>query len=136
MRQDLSFTANRRTVSRSLGGIAALAYPVFLVSVALATGFRKGGDYADLAASFLAALLFLIAAPTAWIFSFDFVDPDRFTIVFVGALTSFPLWYMAGSAIAARTEHWSSWLRRYALVCVGWTLFNLVLFVVFAWLWG
>ena len=136
MRQDLSFTANRQTISRSVGGITALAYPLFLVAMALGTGFRRGGDYADLAASFLAALLFLVAAPTAWIFSFDFVDPDRFTIVFVGALTSFPLWYMAGSILAARVEHWSTWLRRYALVCVGWTLANLVIFVLLAWLFG
>ncbi len=136
MVQDLSFTSNRRTLSRSLGGVAALAYPLLLIAMALGTGFRKGGDYADLAASFLAALLFLVAAPTAWIFSFDFVDPDRFTIVFVGALTSLPLWYMAGSALAARTELWLRWLTRYVLICVTWTLGNLALFVVFAWLLG
>lgn len=136
MRQDLSFTTDRKTVSRVLGGTAALTYPLLLVGVALGTGFRKGGDYSDLAASFLAALLFLVAAPTAWIFSFDFVDPDRFTIVFVGSLTSFPLWFMAGSAVARRTHAWARWLFRYSLICVGWTVANIVFFVVLAWLFG
>lgn len=134
MSQDLSFATSRRSLPRSLGGVAALSYPAVLVALALSTGFRSGGDYADLASSFLAALLLLIALPTAWIFSFDFVDPDRFTIVFVGAITSLPLWYMAGSAVAARTEHWRRWLSRYVLTCVGWTAFNLVTFVVIAWL--
>ena len=135
MSQDLSFTTNRRTVSRPLGGVAALSYPVFLVALAVSTGFRRAGDNADLA-PFLAALLLLIAEPTAWIFSFDFVDPDRFTIIFVGGLTSFPLWYMAGSAVAARTERWQRWVSRYVLICVLWTLGNLVFFVLVAWLFG
>ena len=133
MSQDLSFTTNRRTVSRPLGGVVALSYPVFLVALAVSTGFRRAGD-GELASSYLAALLLLIAEPTAWIFSFDFVDPDRFTIIFVGALTSFPIWYMAGSAIAARTERWRRWVSTYLLICVLWTLLNLVFFVLVAWL--
>ena len=136
MGQDLSFTTNRRTVSRHLGGVAALSCPVLLIALALGTGFRKTGDYGDLAASFLAALLLLVAEPTAWLFAFDFVDPDRFTIVFVGALTSLPLWYLAGTALAARTERWVVFARRYVLLCVGWTMLNIVVFVLVAWLFG
>ena len=113
-----------------------MSYPILLIALALGTGFRKTGDYADLAASFLAALLLLIAEPTAWLFAFDFVDPDRFTILFVGALTSLPLWYLVGSAVAARSERWVVFVRRYTLVCVGWTLFNIVMFITIAWLFG
>ena len=136
MSQDLDLRTNPYRLSRLLGGLSALVYPTLLVVLALATGFRRTGDYADLAVSFLAVLLLLIALPTAWIFSLEFIDPDRFTILFVGSLTSFPLWYLVGSAVAARMQRWSRWVSRYLLLCVLWTLSNLVIVILVAWLAG
>ena len=109
-----------------------MTFPVFLVGLAIQTGFGDGGDVSDLHTSFLGALLLLIAEPTAWLFSFDFVEAGRFTILFVGALTSFPLWYMTGSALAARRERWRSWVQSYSVGCIGWTALNLVGFFVLA----
>lgn len=134
MSQELSFTTDRRALSRRLGGVAALTYPLVLVALALRTGFRQAGDVTGFAASFLAALLILLAQPTMWLFSFDFIDPDRLTILVVGGLTSFPLWYLGGAALAARTPRWPLWLKRYAIACAVWTAINLTVFFFLAWL--
>ena len=114
------------------GGLAGLVYPIFLVTVAIQTGFRHAGELNDLAASFLAALMLLVAEPTAWLFSFDFIEAGRFTIIFVGALTSFTLWYLAGSALADRSDRWSQWIRRYVALCIAWTALNLLGFFLVA----
>ncbi len=135
MTRELSFTP-RTGLSRPLGGLAALVYPVVLVALAIRTGFGRDAGLDELAASFLAALFVLIAEPTAWIFSFDFIDAGRFTILFVGGLTSLPLWYLAGSALAAASNRWTDWVRRYTFVCLAWTVLNLVVFSVVAWLAG
>jgi hypothetical protein len=110
----------------------ALGYPTLLVGVSLSVGFRRAGELTDLAASFLAALLFLVAAPTSWVFAFPFIEVTRFTILFVGVLTSFPLWYAAGAALADASATWPVWLRRYLVIAVGWTAFTILALGVIA----
>lgn len=84
------------------------------------------------AASLAGAVLFLIAAPTAWALSFSFIDVTRFTVFVFGVLTSVPIWYLTGRVIATRSADWLEWLRVYGITCVAWTAFNLVLFGVIA----
>jgi hypothetical protein len=126
VRTPTTFGPRRSTVSPIVGGVAAISYPAVLVVVALSVGFRRGGDVGEFAATLAATLLFLIAAPTAWILSFPFIEVTRFTVVVFGVATALPLWYLLGVAIARRSEGWPSWLRLYALVCVVWTAMNLI----------
>lgn len=126
MTRPVSFGARRSTVSPIVGGFVALAYPTILVATALSVGFRRGGDMGEFAATLAATLLFLIAAPTAWILSFPFIEVTRFTVVVFGVATALPLWYLVGVAMARRAEVWPLWLRSYAIVCVGWTAINLI----------
>jgi hypothetical protein len=120
--------AERLGLSRPAAGVAALGYPVLLMGVALASGSRSVGDLGEPAVSVLGALLFLIAAPTTWIFSIDFIDVSRFTALVAGGLTSLTLWYLVGSAITGGARTWSGWLNRYVVLASGWTFANLLLF--------
>ena len=124
--RDISFKTRVRSVPPISGGIAALGYPLVLVTVSLGAGFRQGGDMSAFAATLAATVLFLIAAPTAWVLSFDFIDVTRFTVLAFGIITSAPIWWVVGVAIARRSVKWVEWLRRYTLVCVLWTATNLV----------
>lgn len=121
MAQDLTFKA-RRGLRRVPAGIAALTYPTLLVVVALGVDFRAVGDGADIATAVLATILFLVAAPTAWLFAIDFIEAGRFTVVFVGVVTSFPIWYLIGSKLATAVAHWVEWIAAYLKVCVVWTV--------------
>ncbi|HHC09370.1 MAG TPA: hypothetical protein ENK55_11730 [Actinobacteria bacterium] len=121
MHRDLSFAA-RSAVSPTLAGVAALGYPLALTFLLLSTGFRSLGGPDELARSYIATLLFLVAAPTAWIFSLDFIEASRTTILFAGIATSFPIWYFAGRGLAARSRHWAQWLRRYVAGSIAWTV--------------
>ena len=132
MNWDLSFAPRRLGPSRGRGGLAGLTYPVILVVIALGVGFRRGGDMSDLAASFLGALLFLVACPTAWVFAFDFIEVTRFTVIAVGVLTSFPLWYAVSATLAERADFWGEWLRWYATTCAMWTVATILLAAVIA----
>jgi len=119
-------------VSPLIGGLAALAYPLVLVGLALSVGFRVAGDMGEFAASLAGSVLFLVAAPTAWAMSFSFIDVTRFTILVFGVLTSFPFWFLVGSGLARGARHWTTWTLRYVSVCVSWTLFNLFVFALVA----
>ena len=110
----------------------ALTYPAALVTIALAVGFRRGGDMGEFAATLVGTLLFLVAAPTAWVLSFDFIDVTRFTVLVFGIATSFPLWYVLGVAIARGCEQWLPWVRRYLTLCVVWTALNVFLVGILA----
>lgn len=134
--EDVSFAPRTRVVPRVSGGILALTYPTVLIIVALSAGFRRGGDMTDFAATMAATVLFLIAAPTAWILSFSFIDVTRFTVLVFGIVTSAPFWYVLGVAIARRSMDWLTWIRRYAVVCVSWTAANLLIIGVIATLAG
>jgi len=114
-------------VSPVVGGLVAIAYPTVLVIVSLGVGFRRGGDMGEFAATVAATVLFLIAAPTAWVLSFSFIDVTRFTVLVFGVATSAPLWYLLGVALARRSNDWLVWFRRYGIACVAWTTTNLLL---------
>jgi hypothetical protein len=103
---------------------------VALTALTLSVGFRRAGDMSDLAASLLATMLFLVAAPTAWIFTVDFIEAGRLLVITSALATSLPLWYLAGSRLALVESHWSGWLRRYVVLCVVWSVFNVVLIVI------
>ena len=115
---------------RWVGGILALSYPLVLAAGALSVGFDRVGDMADLAASILAVGLFLIAAPTAWIFTVEFIEAGRLLIVVSALLTSLPLWFMLGSRLALFATGWAIWLRRYVVFCLVWSVLNVLLFIL------
>ena len=132
MRRDVSFAPSRTTVSPLVGGVAGVVYPLLLVTVAFSVGFRTGGGMGDFAASVAAAVLFVIAAPTAWVLSFSFIEVSRVVVFSFAILTSFPIWILVGRGIASRSPSWTNWARVYGVVCVGWTAANLVLFGIVA----
>ncbi len=115
---------------RWVGGILALAYPIALAAGALSVGFDRVGDMADLAASILAVGLFLIAAPTAWVFTVEFIEAGRLLIVVSALITSLPLWFMIGSRLALFATGWSNWARRYIVFCLVWSVLNVLLFIL------
>jgi hypothetical protein len=86
---DLSFTP-RAGVSRRAGGTLALLYPLVLIALGVSVGFRGSNDVDGLATAILGAILFLVAAPTTWVFAIDFIEASRFTVITAGALTSLP----------------------------------------------
>ncbi|MEA2024433.1 MAG: hypothetical protein U9N79_09120 [Actinomycetota bacterium] len=128
----VSFAPRRTMVGRTTAGLMALSYPIVMVVMALAVGPREAGDLQDVASSFIAALMIVIALPTSWFLSFDFIDVSRTAIVIFGVVTSLPLWYVLGTALAVRSETWGRWLRRYASIALIWTLANLALLAVVA----
>lgn len=132
----VSFAPRRTMVGRTTAGLMALSYPIVMVVMALAVGPREAGDLQDVASSFIAALMLVIALPTSWFLSFDFIDVSRTTVVIFGIVTSLPLWYVLGTALAVRSETWGRWLRRYATIALMWTLANLALLAVVAMLTG
>jgi len=132
VQEEVSFAPRNRSVPPISGGVLALTYPAILVIVALSVGFRRGGDMTEFAATLAATVLFLIAAPTSWVLSFSFIDVTRFTVLVFGIVTSVPLWYLLGVAVARRSPDWMAWIRRYAVVCVVWTAVNLIGFGIIA----
>ncbi len=131
---DVSFAPKRTAVGRVRGGIAAFSYPLLLVITALSVGFRKAGDLQDFAATFVGSMLTVVALPTVWFVSFDFIDITRMTVYAIGLATSLPLWYLLGAAIGDRSPNWGIWIRTYLGICLAWTLGNfLVLAVLSMW---
>ncbi len=128
----VSFAPRRTTVGRTTAGLISLSYPILMMAMALAVGPREAGDLQDVASSFIAALMLVIALPTTWFLSFDFIEVSRTTVVIFGAVTSLPLWYVVGTALAVRSETWTRWLRRYATTALLWTLLNLAVLAVIA----
>lgn len=125
MGEELSFT-RKMGIHPVAGGAAGLVYPLLLIALALTGGFRHGGDVADPATSILGAFVFLIAAPTAWVFAIEFIEADRFTVLFVGAMTSLPLWWLLGSRLARLAEDWKRWIVRYLRISLVWSLLVLL----------
>jgi hypothetical protein len=130
--KDVTFAPRRNTVSPLVGGFLGLVYPAILVGAALSVDFRRGGDMGEFAAALAASVLFLVAAPTAWVMSFSFIDVTRFAILVFGVATSFPLWFLLGSGLARGASQWTTWTMRYAVVCISWTAFNMLVFAVVA----
>ena len=134
MSQDLSF-GSRKGIRGFSGGIAALSFPTLLVVVALGADFRAVGDESDIATALLATVLFVVAAPTAWIFAIDFIEAGRFTVVFSSIITSFPIWYLLGSKLAQVATGWPAWIASYLKICILWTVLWILLLQLFA-LWA
>lgn len=132
----VSFAPRRTTVGRTTAGLIAMSYPIVMVVMALAVGPRRAGGLQEIASSFIAAVMLVIALPTSWFLSLDFIDVSRTTVVVFGAVTSLPLWYVFGTALAVRSETWARWLRRYATIALVWTLANLAVLAVAAALTG
>ncbi|MCP3995633.1 MAG: hypothetical protein GY722_11280 [bacterium] len=130
MTTGIDFSARRGGVPRWIGGILAFTYPIVLAAGTLSVGFDRVGDMSDIAASILAVVLFLIAAPTAWIFSVDFIQAGRLLVVTSALATSLPLWFLAGSRLAYFATNWVVWLRRYVVMCVVWSVLNVLVLVV------
>jgi hypothetical protein len=130
--QGITFVT-KQGISRSRAGLLALTFPLILIGLALGVGFSRGGGVAEFGASFAAALMFLVAAPTAWVFAIDFIEAERFTVMLVGALTSLPLWALAGAGLARFTDSWRRWAFRYFALCATWVaLYVLVVGLVAA----
>ncbi|MDJ0952153.1 MAG: hypothetical protein QNJ81_00610 [Acidimicrobiia bacterium] len=130
MATGIDFAARRGGLPRWVGGILGCTYPLVLTAGAISVGFDRVGDMADLAASILAVGLFLIAAPTAWLFTVEFIEAGRLLIVTSALLTSLPLWYLVGSRLAYLAPSWVLWLRRYVVVCLVWSVLNVLLFIL------
>ena len=130
MTSGIDFAARRGSLPRWAGGILAFAYPLILAAGAISVGFNRVGDMADFAASVLAVGLFLIAAPTAWLFTVEFIEAGRLLIVTSALITSLPLWYMVGARLAYMATSWVIWLRRYVVVCLVWSVLNVLLFIL------
>jgi hypothetical protein len=133
---DFSFTARRGGLPLPVAGVFALVFPVAITVLSISVSFRQVGDMSDLASSLLAALLFLVAAPTAWIFAIDFIDVNRLVVILVGIVTSYPLWFFAGTRLALFAATWAGWLRRYIVLCLAWTSANIVILLVIGQLTG
>ncbi|GMQ85159.1 MAG: hypothetical protein BMS9Abin07_0724 [Acidimicrobiia bacterium] len=129
---DVSFASRRTFIGRLRGGVAAFVYPLLLLAFSLSVGFRKAGDLQDFAASFVGSILTVVALPTVWFVSFDFIDVTRMTVLVFGLVTSLPLWYLLGAAIGGRSETWGNWFRTYAATCMLWTLANFAALAVIA----
>ncbi|MCB1247198.1 MAG: hypothetical protein KDB69_08030, partial [Acidimicrobiia bacterium] len=114
----------------------ALLFPTVIGLIGLSVGFRDGGDMGDFAASIVGSLLFLVAAPTAWVMAFPFIDVTRFTVILFGILTSAPLWWMLGVGLARRSDTWGLWIRRYLVSCILWTVTSIVVVALVATLVG
>ena len=97
MTTDIDFAGRRGGRPRWIGGILAFVYPLALALGTISVGFDRVGDMADPALSVLAVGLFLIAAPSAWLFTVEFIEAGRLLIVTSALATSLPLWYLLGS---------------------------------------
>ena len=87
---------------------------------------------ADFAATIAGTILFLVAAPTAWVLSFPFIDVTRFTVIVFGIVTSAPLWWLLGVALARGSATWLDWIRRYAMFTISWLVGNIIAMAVVA----
>ncbi len=78
----------------------------------------------------LPGLLFLLAAPTTWLFALAKLAPV--VTVVLGVVTSFPLWFLLGSRLADASWTWGQWARRYIAWAIGWAVAAMVLLAVVA----
>lgn len=130
MSQGISFVT-KQGLHRGRAAVLALTVPLVLMGLAIGVGFRQGGGEAEFGASFAAAVMFLVAAPTAWVFAIDFIEAGRFTVMLIGAVTSLPLWALAGIGLARVSTSWRQWTMRYLALCAAWlTLYVLVIGMV------
>ena len=126
MSQGITFVT-KQGLPRGRAAVLALTVPLVLIGLAIGVGFRQGGGEAEFGASFAAAVMFLVAAPTAWVFAIEFIEAGRFTVMFIGAATSLPLWAGAGWALARFSTSWRQWTVRYFALCAAWLTFYVLM---------
>ena len=132
MTAKIEFGERKPNLPRGLGGIAGLLYPSMLVALGIGVEFTSSGGLRGFSTAYMGTLLFLIAAPTSWIFAIDFIEAGRFTVVAFGVLTSFPLWYLVGAGVAGRSRQWVEWAGRYLTLAAVWSVATLLLMGVAA----
>lgn len=130
MANQIDFAARKIAVPRRAAAWASLLYPLAIVVVSLGVRFDQGGGLNSFGSAFLAAMMFLTAVPTAWLFTIDFIEAGRFTIVVFGLVTSLPLWYLAGGALAGNARSWAHWVGRYVVLIVTWSFIHIALLAV------
>ena len=123
----IEFGERKQQLPANLGGIAGLVYPSALVAMALGVQFTSSGGLRGFGSAYMGALLFLLAAPTAWLFAIDFIEAGRFTVIAFGIVTSFPLWYLIGAGLAGGSRQWLEWAGRYVAVAATWTVLMLLI---------
>jgi hypothetical protein len=128
--RQFSFASRRGGLPTGRGGLFALSWP--LVTVVLALGSMRGDitGLTDPATPLVAGLLFLLAAPTTWLFALAKLAPV--VTVVLGVVTSFPLWFYLGSRLASASWSWGEWWRRYVAWAIGWAVTAMVVLAVVA----
>ena len=127
MTTQIEFGERKQTLPRGLGGIAGLVYPSVLVAMALGVEFTTSGGLRGFGTAYLGALIFLIAAPTSWLFAIDFIEAGRFTIIAFGVATSFPFWFLIGVGLAGGSRQWVQWIGRYVAIAATWSVLSLLI---------
>lgn len=123
----IEFGERKQSLPRGLGGIAGLVYPSVLVALAVGVEFSAQGGLRGFGTAFTGALLFVIAAPTSWLFAIDFIEAGKFTVIAFGVATSFPLWFLVGAGLASGSRTWVEWAGRYVMVAAIWSVLTLLL---------
>lgn len=123
----IEFGERKETLPRGIGGVVGLVYPSMLVGLALGVEFATNGGLHGFGTAYLGALLFVIAAPTAWLFAIDFIEAGRFTIIAFAVVTSFPVWFAVGAGLAGVSRTWVQWAGRYIAFASFWTVASLLL---------
>ncbi len=126
MTAQIEFGERKETLPRGLGGIAGLVYPSVLVALAIGVEFSAQGGLRGFGTAFMGALLFVIAAPTSWLFAIEFIEAGKFTVIAFGVVTSFPLWFLVGAGLASVSRHWTEWAGRYVMVAAVWSFLTLL----------
>lgn len=127
MTAQIEFGERKETLPRGLGGIAGLVYPSTLVALAVSVEFSAHSGLVGFGTAFMGALLFVIAAPTSWLFAIDFIEAGKFTVIVFGVLTSFPLWALVGAGLAGVSRSWLEWAGRYVMVAAIWSVVTLLI---------
>lgn len=109
--------------------MTALLLPVALSVPTVQALLAGEGVFDAPTAPLLSGVLFLVSAPTLWVWSLFDLSPG--VTVALSALTSFPLWFAVGAWLAGRARRWRDWWARYLTLALVWTLgFLLVLAAV------
>ena len=130
MTAQIEFGERKQSLPGGLGGLVGLVYPSVLVGLALSVEFATSGGIRGFGTAYLGGLVFVIAAPTAWLFAIDFIEAGRFTVIAFGVLTSFPIWFFVGAALARGSRNWMEWSGRYLTVAAIWSVVSLLVVAI------
>ena len=125
--KQIEFGERKQSLPRGLGGIAGLVYPSVLVAIAIGVDFTASGGIRGFGSAFMGALLFVMAAPTSWLFAIDFIEAGKFTVIAFGVATSFPIWFAVGAGLAGGSRNWLEWTGRFLTVAAIWSVVTLLI---------